>query len=168
MFLGPRYILLWDHPLKTSANFHDFWPLPPSCWQFFTTIRRQISPILDPSPLEYADVFNGWSLKSFLSYFGFFEHPRNLFETCFQLIDSASLRVLGWSMNPPCSWGGVHLILKLSHFSSLMASSHFTNRRKKDKTKRYFSIMPKKYFSQELPTPFWYNFYSLRKWDKHS
>ena len=20
---------VWDHPFKTSANFHDFWPLPP-------------------------------------------------------------------------------------------------------------------------------------------
>ena len=22
--------LIWDHSLKTSANFHDFWPLPPT------------------------------------------------------------------------------------------------------------------------------------------
>ena len=94
----------------------------------------------------------------------FVEQPR-LFETCLHLFETASGCVLGWSRNPPAP-GGVHLILKLSHFSSLMASSHFTNRRKKDKTKRYFSIMPKKYFCQELPTPFWYNFYSLRKWDK--
>ena len=30
--------------------------------QFFSAIRWQIWPILDPSPLKYADVLNGWSL----------------------------------------------------------------------------------------------------------
>ena len=35
--------LLRDHTLlKTLANFQDFWSLPPSRWQFFTTIHRQI------------------------------------------------------------------------------------------------------------------------------
>ena len=37
-------VLPRDHPLKTLANFYDFWPLPPSRRQFFTTIRRQICP----------------------------------------------------------------------------------------------------------------------------
>ena len=31
-----------DHPFKTSANFHTFWPLPPYRRQIFSTIRRQI------------------------------------------------------------------------------------------------------------------------------
>jgi len=39
-----------DHSFKTSAIFYDFLPLPPSRRQFFTTIRRQIWPIFDPSP----------------------------------------------------------------------------------------------------------------------
>ena len=29
---------IWDHPLKTSANFHGFLPLPSSVGSFFTTI----------------------------------------------------------------------------------------------------------------------------------
>ena len=33
---------VWDHPLKTSANFHKFWPLPPYRRQFFTTMPWQI------------------------------------------------------------------------------------------------------------------------------
>ena len=32
--------------------------LPPYCRQFFTTIRRQIWQIFDPSPLKNADVLN--------------------------------------------------------------------------------------------------------------
>ena len=28
-------MVVWDHPFKTSANFHDFWPLPPSVGSFF-------------------------------------------------------------------------------------------------------------------------------------
>ena len=39
-----------EHPFKTSANFHDFFPLPPYRRQLFTTIRRQIWPIFDPFP----------------------------------------------------------------------------------------------------------------------
>ena len=39
-----------DHPFKTSAKFHDFWPLPPSRWQIFTTIHRQIWQIFEPPP----------------------------------------------------------------------------------------------------------------------
>jgi hypothetical protein len=50
-----------DHPFKKSANFHDSLPLPPSRRQFFTSIRRQIWPIFDPSPLKNADVLNRWS-----------------------------------------------------------------------------------------------------------
>ena len=44
-------IYIWDHPFKTSAKFHDFWPLLPSCRQFITTIiRQQIWQIFHPSP----------------------------------------------------------------------------------------------------------------------
>ena len=31
-----------DRLFKMSANFHDFWPLPPTVGSFFTTIGRQI------------------------------------------------------------------------------------------------------------------------------
>ena len=50
-----------DHPFKTLANFHYSWPLPPSIG-FITAIRRQICTIFDPSPLQIANVLNGWSL----------------------------------------------------------------------------------------------------------
>ena len=53
-------IFVWDHPFKTSANFLDFWPLPPFRRQFFTTIRWQIWPMFDPSPKKC--LLNGWSL----------------------------------------------------------------------------------------------------------
>ena len=48
---------LRDHPLKTSANFHDFWPLPPSAGSFFTTIHRQIGQFLIPSPLKEKNAY---------------------------------------------------------------------------------------------------------------
>ena len=47
---------VWDHPLKTLGNFHDFWTL-------LTPLRRQIWRILDPCPLKNADVLNGWPLS---------------------------------------------------------------------------------------------------------
>ena len=59
-----------DHPLKTSANFHDFWPLPPYRRQFFTTIRRQIREIFNPSPpkrcrrLKWMVPYRLWSFKT--------------------------------------------------------------------------------------------------------
>ena len=72
-------LLVRDHPFKTLANFHDFWPLSHS--------RRQLSAFLQnayegdflslstmtfwplahgdtPLPLRHADVWNGWSLSS--------------------------------------------------------------------------------------------------------
>ena len=36
--------------LRRRQIFHNFWPLPPYGRQFFTTIRRQIWQIFDPSP----------------------------------------------------------------------------------------------------------------------
>ena len=39
-----------DHPFKTLANFHTFWPLSPYCWHFFSIVCRQIWQIFDPSP----------------------------------------------------------------------------------------------------------------------
>ena len=41
-------------------TIYDPYPLPSAV--FFTTIRRHIWPIFDPSPLKDADVLNGWSL----------------------------------------------------------------------------------------------------------
>ena len=66
-----------DHPFKTSANFHDFWPLPP-----FAFLQNFMKEIFDPyilwpfdrwhmghpSPLRHADVLNGWSQRSELYY----------------------------------------------------------------------------------------------------
>ena len=60
--------LFRGHTFKKLAHFHDFWPLSPSCWQFFTTTSCfQIWPIFDPSPqspLKNANVLNltkNWS-----------------------------------------------------------------------------------------------------------
>ena len=36
--------------LRRRQVFQDFWPLPPYCWQFFTTICRQIWQIMTPPP----------------------------------------------------------------------------------------------------------------------
>ena len=44
--------LIFVPSFKMSANFHDFYSLPPSPWQFFTTIEQQIRPIFDPSHLK--------------------------------------------------------------------------------------------------------------------
>ena len=49
--------------LRSRYIFHDFLSLPPYRRQFFTTIRRHIWQIFDPSPLKNADVLNGWSLR---------------------------------------------------------------------------------------------------------
>ena len=68
---------LRDHPFKTSANFHDFWPLPPgplpSAFQqnayegdfrSLCTVTFWPSAHGDtPPPLRHADVLNGWSLR---------------------------------------------------------------------------------------------------------
>ena len=42
--------LIRDHPFKTSAIFHWFLTPTPYRRQFFSTIRRQIWQIFDPSP----------------------------------------------------------------------------------------------------------------------
>ena len=54
---------LGTNHLRRRQIFQDFLPLPPYRRQFFTTIRRQIWQIFDPSPLRNADVLNGWSLR---------------------------------------------------------------------------------------------------------
>ena len=57
----------WSPFLKWGPSFYDvrkflrFFIPTPSRRQFFTTIRQQIWPIFDPSPLKNADVLNGWS-----------------------------------------------------------------------------------------------------------
>ena len=65
--------LLRDHPFKTSANFHDFWPLPPlplafqqNAYEvdFFILMYCNLLTIGTwghPSPLRHADVLNEWS-----------------------------------------------------------------------------------------------------------
>ena len=62
---------LGDHSFKTSANFHDFWPLPPYHRHSSKMLMKGIfDPYgLGPSahgdtppPLRHADVLNEWSL----------------------------------------------------------------------------------------------------------
>ena len=43
-----------------------FWPLLPSCWKFFATIRRRIWPFFDPYPPKNVDVLIWCSLWKFL------------------------------------------------------------------------------------------------------
>ena len=43
-----------------------FWPLLPSCWNFFATIRRRIWPFFDPYPPKNVDVLIWCSLWKFL------------------------------------------------------------------------------------------------------
>ena len=59
-----KYKLLsrWDHPLKTSANFHYFWPIPLSVGSFLLLSVGKFDKKFDPSPLKIANVLKGWSL----------------------------------------------------------------------------------------------------------
>ena len=54
-------IFVWDHPLRTSANFLDFWPLPPSVGSFFLLSVGKFRQCLTPS-LKNASYKNEWSL----------------------------------------------------------------------------------------------------------
>ena len=49
--------------VEDVVNFSRFLTLTPLRRQFFNTIHRQIWQILNPSPLQKADVLNGWSLS---------------------------------------------------------------------------------------------------------
>ena len=57
-----------DHPFETSANFHDFWPLPSSVGSFLLLFIGKYGKFLTPPPLKNADVLNGWSLIASLPY----------------------------------------------------------------------------------------------------
>ena len=52
------HFLIWyvrnrDHPLKTSANVHDFWPLPPNVGSFLLLLSVcKFGQFLIPSPQE--------------------------------------------------------------------------------------------------------------------
>ena len=50
-----------DHPFKTSAKFHDFWPLPPPVGSFLLLSIGKFGKFLTPPPLKNAYVLNGWS-----------------------------------------------------------------------------------------------------------
>ena len=51
--------MLWTIYLRHRQFLHDF--LPPPHLPFFTIIHQQIWPIFDTaSPLENADILNGW------------------------------------------------------------------------------------------------------------
>ena len=49
--------------LRRRQIFYTFLTLTPLPSAVFCTIRRQIWQLFDPSPLEHADVLNGWSLS---------------------------------------------------------------------------------------------------------
>ena len=67
-----------DQSFKTSANFHDFWPLTPYHWHSSKMFMKGIFypyvlwpfdhwPMGTPlAPLRHADILNGWSLMEFL------------------------------------------------------------------------------------------------------
>ena len=64
------HFLIWyvrnrDHPLKTSANFHEFWPLPPNVGSFLLLLSVcKFGQFLIPSPPRNVKVLsfkNGWS-----------------------------------------------------------------------------------------------------------
>ena len=48
--------------LRRRQIYTIYDPYRPPSAVIFTTIRRHIWPIFDPSPLKDADVLNGWSL----------------------------------------------------------------------------------------------------------
>ena len=50
MVKNSQQFLIGTIRLRRRQIFHDFGPLPPYRRQFFTTIRRQIWQIFDPSP----------------------------------------------------------------------------------------------------------------------
>ena len=43
-------ICIRDHSFKTSANFHDFWPLPPSVGSFLVLSVGKFGKFLTPPP----------------------------------------------------------------------------------------------------------------------
>ena len=61
-FKAMSILQLRDHPLKTSANFHYFWPLPPSGGSFLLLSIDKFDHFLTLPPLQIADVINGWSM----------------------------------------------------------------------------------------------------------
>ena len=48
-----------DHPFRTSTNFRDFWPLPPSVSIYLLLSVGKFGKRLTPPPLR--KVLNGWS-----------------------------------------------------------------------------------------------------------
>ena len=68
--------VLRDHPFKTSANFHDFWPLPPYHWH---SSKMLMKGIFDPYVLWPLD-HHTWG------------HPSPP-KTCWRLKWTVSLRI---------------------------------------------------------------------------
>jgi hypothetical protein len=50
-----------DNPLKTSANFHNFWPYPPPVSSFFLLSVGKFRQFLTAFPPKKVNVLNGWS-----------------------------------------------------------------------------------------------------------
>ena len=78
---SPTPRMLREHPFKTSANFSQFLtPTPLPRRQFFTTIRRQIWQIFDPSPPKKCQ-----HLKWMVSFLIFFSHLHHQVEKTLQI-----------------------------------------------------------------------------------
>ena len=58
-------VRLRDHPFMTSANFYDFWSLPPPAGIFLLLSISKFGKFLTPLPLKNVDVINGCSFMRF-------------------------------------------------------------------------------------------------------
>ena len=101
-----NWFYLWEHPFKASANFHNFWPLPPyhrhsskmlmkgifDPYVLWPYKLRTIGRWEHPFPLRHADVLNGWS------HIGLFVDMFNLKSLCIWfLIVVSTLKVNIWA-----------------------------------------------------------------------
>ena len=56
--------MLRDHPFQTLAIFYtSLTPYPPTVGTFLVLSVGKFGKFLTPSPLEHADILNGWSPK---------------------------------------------------------------------------------------------------------
>ena len=73
-----------------------FWPLLPSCWNFFATIRRRIWPFFDPYPPKNVDVLIWCSLWKFLHLWKFFATTHFQIWPIFDPFPPKNVDVLNW------------------------------------------------------------------------
>ena len=120
------YDSLRDHPFKTSANFHDFWPLPPYHRHSDKILMKGIfdpyvlwpfgqRPMGTPlPPIRHADFLNGWSLNGISLVIGMYWAFRvNIFLIIIHNIDSWSSYILtrpqNFANSSPNLWLALHM-----------------------------------------------------------